>query len=232
MNGNYAVMPMSDYISTCDTIKEKTGADDNHFLSGELPDKIDEVFKAGIQEHMNRLQNYGNKTQYNGAFQATMWNDNTYNPQYPIVASMANNMYAYNTAITDTKVPIDISGASSAVYLFQGATAMVTIVLLKVKSSQTYTNFFQDNSKLKNITFAEGSEIGRSISFADSPLLTAVSAISVINHLVYYKGTINEGKYTVTFHANAWTRLQTWWASEHDGQDVKEYIASLGWATA
>lgn len=226
MSEKYAVMPMSDYISACDTIKEKLGADSNQIKSGILPDKIGEVFEAGKQaendEFWGELQNYGNRTQYNGAFQATMWNDTTYNPKYPIVASMGNNMFAYNTVLTDTKVPIDISGvsgSSGASYVFQGASAMVTIRSIKVKSSQTYTNFFQSCSKLKNITF-EG-EIGRSISFADSPLLTPNSMRSVIDHLVNYKGTTNEGKYTVTFTDDCWNAL--------DAEGLFDPEENLGW---
>lgn len=235
MSGKYAVMPLEDYEAACDAFQEKTGSNINQVKSGELPTKINEVFEAGKQaeydEFWGKLQNYGNKAQYNGAFQANIWTDTTYTPKYPIVASYGNSMFSYNARITDTKVPIDISEATQALYVFQGSTTMVTIRSLKVNASQTYTKFFQDCSKLKNITFAEGSEIGRTISFADSPLLTVESMLSVINHLVNYAGTSNANKYSVTFHANAWSRLQTWWQTENEG-NVKDYIASLGWKTA
>ena len=42
----YAIMPLSDYKSTCDVLREKTGSTGT-IKSGELPDKISEVYEKG-----------------------------------------------------------------------------------------------------------------------------------------------------------------------------------------
>lgn len=42
----YAVMPLRDYVDTCDTIREKTGITDV-IKSGKMADQINEVYKAG-----------------------------------------------------------------------------------------------------------------------------------------------------------------------------------------
>jgi hypothetical protein len=133
--------------------------------------------------------------------------------------------------LTDTKVVIDLSSqATNRLQLFNAATKLVTIRGIKCLAAQTWRDAFTSCKALKNITFVDGAEIGRTISFADSPLLTVESMLSVINHLVNYAGTSDAGKYSVTFHANAWSRLQTWWQTENEG-NVKDYIASLGWGT-
>lgn len=43
---SYAVIPIKDYVDSCDTIREKTGSAET-IKSGEMPDKINDVFKAG-----------------------------------------------------------------------------------------------------------------------------------------------------------------------------------------
>lgn len=236
MSEKYAVMPLADYEAACDAFQEKTGSNINQVKSGELPTKINEVFeagkKAGQDDFWDSYQGNGEASEYTMAFAGARWNDKNYNPKYPIKPKYAcNQMYYQNTNITDTKVEIDLtsSNLTQAYYLFQGATAMVTIRKLIVTSTRSFSNMFQNCSKLKNITF--GGEIGRTISFADSPLLTVESMLSVINHLVNYAGTSNQDKYSVTFHANAWSRLQSWWQTENEG-NVNDYIASLGWKTA
>ena len=41
-----AVMPLTDYVAACDAVREKTGSADT-IKSGEMPDKINDVFKSG-----------------------------------------------------------------------------------------------------------------------------------------------------------------------------------------
>ena len=84
---------------------------------------------------------------------------------------------------------VDTRSASALNSTFQGcSTNLETIekVILKDDGSQTFTNTFINNTKLKNILF-EG-VIGQSISFQHSHLLTHDSLMSIINHL----GTVTE----------------------------------------
>ena len=55
---------------------------------------------------------------------------------------------------------------------------------------------------------------------------------SVINHLVNYKGTADDGKYTLTFHADCWDALEN--SNDYvtpDGTSWRDYVESLGWLT-
>jgi hypothetical protein len=50
----------------------------------------------------------------------------------------------------------------------------------------------------------------------------------VINHLKNYKGTSNEGTYTVTFNGTCWTALEA--TTPPDGYaSWKSYVQELGW---
>ncbi len=238
MSEKYAVMPMSDYTDACDVIQDRTGASSVQVLSGELSAKICEVYDKGRQaeydEFWDKYQAKGTPIVYTYAFAGARWNDVTYNPKYEIkVKTAINSCFYYNNQITDTKVPIDMmsEAVNQIDYMFRGASYLKTIRLLKVQRSLVYTNVFVGCNRLENITF-EG-EIGTSISFADCPLLTVDSMMSVINHLVNYKGTADENKYSVKFHADAWSRLNAWWQdSEAMDNTIQEHIASLGWTTA
>lgn len=232
----HAVMPMAHYEATCDTIQEKTGAESNHIKSGELPTKINEVYEKGkqdgVDEFWDKFQNNGGLQDYNYAFCSTAWTMELYKPKYPIRASYSNMLFAYNTNITDTLVEIDVSSSTSnRTQMFNGASKLETIRMLKVLSGMSYSNMFTGCSKLKNITF-EG-EIGRSISFQSSPL-TPESMRSVIEHLVNYAGTSNDGKYTVTFTDACWGALEADldYPAPEDGMTWREYVdVILGWNT-
>lgn len=237
MSEKYAVMPMSDYTDLCDTIKEKTGATSNHIKSGELPTKIGEVYEAGQKSEYDRFwdkyQYNGNPMGYTYAFAGARWMDDTYNPKYEIkVRTAANSCFYYNNTITDTKVPIDVMSepVNQIDYMFRGCSNLKTIRLLKVQRSLAYTNVFLGCSKLENITF-EG-EIGTSISFADCPLLTPESMISVIDHLVNYAETDNDHAYTVTFTDACWNALEEYMGTQSGDTSMRDYVdIVLGWNT-
>ena len=234
MSEKYAVMPMDDYVSACDTIKDKTGAEDNHILSGELPEKIDEVFEAGKQAYYDwfwdTFQKKGTVAiDYSGAFQTRCWTDETYNPKYRIYPTGANQLFYSNTGITDTKVEIDLTKqTNNRGSLFYGCSKMVTIRKIKSLANQGWTDVFKNCSSLKNVT--HDGEIGRSISYASSPL-TPESMISVIEHLVNYAGTSSDHTYTVTFTDACWTALEAYRdaPSEATWRDYVDIV--LGWNT-
>jgi hypothetical protein len=102
-----------------------------------------------------------------------------------------------------TRLPeIDLSAASSINYAFCYMTELVTIDKLTVSASTTFSYTFDDCSKLENITF--GGEIGKSISFAKSPLLTTASVQSIIDHLKDLTGATAQ---SLTLHADVKAKL-------------------------
>lgn len=195
---------------------------------------LQEAFDAGKQAEQDRFweefQQGGTKfIAYTNAFAYRGWTDDIFNPKYPFLVGGGNSMFAYNTALTDTKQPIDISDISHTqlYYLFQRATNLKTIRKLITHRNRSYTNMFEQCNALENIVF-EG-EIGGSINFSWSPL-TVESMKSVITHLVNFAGTSSEGKYTVTFTSTCWENLEAD-SKAPNGDTWKNYVASLGWLT-
>lgn len=107
-----------------------------------------------------------------------------------------------------------------------------TIELLRVHRNTIYTNTFQWCDNLQNINF--DGEIGQSISFKDSPLLSVESQINIIKHLVDFSGTSDAGTRILTIHPTAFERLNaTYSTPEEVGIDFSgswlSYINSIGW---
>lgn len=236
MSEKYAVMPLADYEAACDAFQEKTGSNINQVKSGELPEKINEVFEKGKQAEQSDFWDTAQKNgtvamSYTSAFQSELWTDETYNPRYKIYPTGCNQMFYGNKAITDTKVEIDLTyQTNNRIALFYGASNMVTIRKIKSLAAIGWDNSFLGCTSLKNITF-EG-EIGRTISFQSSPL-TPVSMRSVIEHLVNYAGTSDDGKYTVTFTDACWGALEADLDNPAPyGITWREYVTNdLGWLT-
>jgi hypothetical protein len=124
-------------------------------------------------------QNNGKRTYYHSAFR-TGWCDGIYNPKYPIVCNgnnSANTMFSY-AAITDTLVPITISGNNATIFYGAG---IVTIHSLDMSGyTGTHQDWFTSCTKLANITMV--GEIPQSVNFKDCPL-TAKSLVSIVEHL-------------------------------------------------
>ena len=80
-----AVMPLSDYVSACDTIREKTETTDL-ISSGELSSKIDDVYEAGQaqseREMWGGITNNNTRTNYEIAFR--YWGAEYLRPPYKI----------------------------------------------------------------------------------------------------------------------------------------------------
>ena len=89
MSECYAVMPFIDYVEACDAIRMKIDETDV-IKSGELPQKIDKVYEAGLQAAKDRywdeLQDYGKRKSYFGFFAGASWTQERLNNlKYPIV---------------------------------------------------------------------------------------------------------------------------------------------------
>lgn len=129
------------------------------------------------------FQNYGNRNHYYYAFSYYNFDDNTYNPKYPIKTGTTNtggqNLFYSSYGITDTKVDIEFEGTANGA--FNSAKIMRTIKKMIVNENTTFTNTFNNAESLESITF-EG-EIAKDIDLHWSTKLTEASIRSIIDHL-------------------------------------------------
>ncbi|MBE7093008.1 MAG: hypothetical protein E7365_07530, partial [Clostridiales bacterium] len=87
-----AIMPLDDYISACEKIREKTGSTET-IKSGELANKINDVYSAGknagggseFDLFWDEYQENGKRTNYDGAFFGVGWTEKTFKPKHDIV---------------------------------------------------------------------------------------------------------------------------------------------------
>ena len=156
--------------------------------------------KAQTKEFWGKLQNYGGRTNYTDAFSSVIWNDNIYDPQYPIVTTLLVRAFR-NSNVTDTKVPIDVTNSSGAALnsAFDGS-KLVKIKELIVTNKITYVTTFRDCSALVDITFT--GEIGQNLDLSDSPLLSEATLTNIVDHLAIVSVAT-----TLTLHATAKAKL-------------------------
>lgn len=152
-----------------------------------LVTKVNEVYTSGINDEKIRVwdirQNSGKRINYLYAFAGTTWYDDIYEPIYPIVASEnATSMFNYSR-VTDTKVPIDLSGSVRNTGNMFDNSKIATIRKLIV-SETTPSIKFTNVSNLENIT-VEG-VIGNDWTFTGCDSLTHDSLMSIINALKNY----------------------------------------------
>jgi hypothetical protein len=179
------------------------------------------VSKGKIEEHdhfWDVFQQNGNRTYYRYAFygqNSGVWTDEIYNPKYPIRAteSIGGDSMFQASAITDTKVDIEIGANSS--YVFISCPQLKTIRKLTVSENTTFNRWFDGCEVLENVTF-EG-VIANDISFVHSLKLTNASVQNIIDHLKNLTGQTTQ---TLTLH-------------EYVGRDVtdnqKAAISAKNW---
>lgn len=189
-----------------------------------------EGYKKGRDDEYDAFwdsyQKNGGRTSYAYAFYSSRWNNEIYNPKYPILPTNSNSIF--NTSyITDTKVDIDLTGAgTNTAGMFQYS-KLEKISKLIVIESTGYSNCFTSCSALKKISF-EGI-IGKNISFSDCPNLSAESIENIIDHLKDYSGTTPTC--TLTLHSSCWTRLANEGSTAPNGKDWRTYAEEKGWLT-
>lgn len=175
-----AVMPISDYKNTCDVIREKIGKTDT-IKSGELADKIGDVYEKGRKSWWADFQQQGNRKPWEYAFYGSQWTDKIYEPVCPFVVSNGYGMF-HLTAITDTKVPIELQNSDVLTTNMFYTSKLVTIRLLKVKESNTFkNNMFSSATALVNITF-EG-VIANTLTMGACSKLSKESILSIFSCL-------------------------------------------------
>ena len=139
----------------------------------------------GMQYEHDRIwddvQQNGNRTNYREYFMSKGWKSGTtYNPKHPITCGANGATSMFNgSPITDTLVPISISGANLSVFY---GSSIKTIPLLIIGSGiSSMGDWFNNMTNLEDITI-EG-EIYLSTKFAQSTKLTAKSMVSIVEHL-------------------------------------------------
>ena len=146
----------------------------------------EEAYMAGKKYEYDKFwdvyQKKGNRTNYAFSFYNLGWNNDTYNPKYPINASgNTNSVFGYSQ-FTDTKVDIDISKATSVESIFSNCIYLKKIKNLKVSKDTPFKNTsFIKCYDLEDITVT--GTIGQSIWFGDSTLLSKKSIKNIIGCL-------------------------------------------------
>lgn len=173
----------------------------------QLKEDIDAVYEAGKEAERKAFwevyQYGGSRTFHNYAFYGAFWTDETYNPIYTIKIRANNTNAFYQCGATDSKVSIDISGASlNNTFRYSN---FVTIRELIVNESTSASTGFGYMSNLENVTIS--GTIGKSWNMGDSPL-TAESLKSMISCLKDYTGTESEYSYTLTLKTSAFEALE------------------------
>lgn len=142
------------------------------------------IFDAGKQTERNAFwEEYYTTNSWTYAFYGLMWSDKNYNPPETIKpASGTNAASMYQTCtITDTKVPLDLSGVSSINYIFYNAKYLKTIQDITFPTNGTTSNAFAGCSALENITVSGSTQI--SLAFNSCTKLNKASIESIINAL-------------------------------------------------
>jgi hypothetical protein len=174
----------------------------------QIADNQQRVYNAGLSaggvyydRFWDNYQNYGDRRNYEFAFSGAGWNDESYNPKYPIIATETAFRMFDDTNVTDTKVDINIGTTTGC--LFENATKLVTIrKLILANGSPNGNSWFSYCYALKNITF-EGT-IGASISFKECSKLTNESIQSIIEHLKDLTGLTTQN---LILHATVGAKL-------------------------
>ena len=146
--------------------------------------RYDEGVEAGKQEEQQAFwevyQRGGRRNQYRNAFYDACWNDENYNPKYPIICSALSSSAFEYCGITDTKVDITVTNINTT-NVFRNCTALKTIRKLNVGNGGVlFTNWFTNCTSLENIVIEGVIDVDFDIHW--SPL-TLDSLMSVINAL-------------------------------------------------
>lgn len=205
----------------------------------------------------NNFNNNGNRTNCTRAFSETRF-DLTTIPEGLIKPTADSNMVFYNAEyITIPKNTIDLSGVPrgtstncSAYNLFgwcikltevqdlglpiqyayyqtyQYCRKLKTIEIIRCDKNTIFTNTFSNCNELESVTF-EG-EIGKSISFLQSPNLTEDTLKGIVDHLYDYS-TEDPGTNTLTLHATAMKTLKNILDIHKSGSTYYQTILNKGW---
>lgn len=135
-------------------------------------------------EQLEFWEEYYTTASWAYAFYGSMWSDRNYNPHKtitPTSGTSAAAMYQTST-ITDTKVPLDLSGATNINYIFYNAKQLKTIYDITFPLSATTSSAFYGCTALENITVCGNTQV--SLDFKACTLLKTASIVSIIEALL------------------------------------------------
>lgn len=141
-------------------------------------------------------------------------------------SGVTNADSAFNSANVSTLPKLDFSGFTGTLNTTFAYAQAITIEEIVFNENAKFTNTFQGETRLINIT-ASGT-IGNTISFSSCPLSVA-SMKSIINALKDYSGTDKEGANTISFSSECWNALETD-STAPTGTTWREYVQNKGWA--
>lgn len=177
------------------------------------------VFEAGKKVFWDAYQQKGARKNFSNAFRDVGWDDNSYDPQYPLNGTSYTNSF-YGSLITDTKVDIYFPGTSTG-YVFGQCKKLVTIRKLIVEEKTSFVGAFDGCDSLENIVI-EGTIGAEGYNFSWSPL-THDSLMSIINALKDYSEDTSGTDWLVTLGSENIAKLT----------EDELYIAeSKGWRIA
>lgn len=201
---DYVLMPGTHYQDICQAVREKTGKE-ALLRSGELADEIRGMTGGDFYDAFwDAYQQGGKRDNYFQRFIQDGWNDETFQPKYPITckgSSSYGRSVFYNSRMTRIPVPIIITGVS-AKEMFNQCTKLVTIDRLVMDGVTDCATMFSGCSLLQNLNI-EGS-VDVNLSLSATAVLTEESVQKVINCLaVLPEGTTR----TLTLHNAVGSRL-------------------------
>ena len=180
---------------------------------------ISEDVQSDDYDFWEIYQQGGSRTDYSFAFNGTGWTDDVFKPKYIIKPIIAQNMLSNGckiTVINDEnfdfsectnainlcylspqirEANIDISNITNFTGGFYYCSLLNSITLRNINNTCTFANSFYTCASLVNFNMTGA--IGKSISFANSPLLSNTSIQNIIDGLEDLTGQTTQ---TITFH--------------------------------
>lgn len=153
----------------------------------------------------------GTKKHYSYAYAFDGWNDENYDPIFPIVsrtASGINSIFFWNEAITDTKVPITATGACNQAFANSNIKYIRKLIWGNITNN---SNMFLNCTKLEELN-CEGIIDITGINLQWSTKLSRESITSVINCLSTTTSglsvTLSKTAVENAFTTEEWTALE------------------------
>lgn len=196
--------------------------------SGELADKVDEVYEAGEQAEYDHfwdaLQQNGTRKDYYAFFAG--WGVEEFKPKYDITAHSNFSLF-YNSKITVIPKLIMFAGGQNVFAYAAKLTTIESLVLNAPESARTFDgSSFTGVTALKHINQITGT-IRQHLTMSTCPL-SVDSMKNIINALADYSGTSNEDAYALTVSSTCWANLEASGLSPI-GDTWQNYVISKGW---
>lgn len=174
----------------------------------------------------------GNRLNFKMAFSGDYWTDETFSPRYDIVPRIAERIFegtkivdligclercavimdfsqcqTFNYMLTNGATikhfpPIDLSASAGFQDGFRYASSLESASLVNVAEKHTWSNAFANCSSLVDLSIS--GTIGKTISFAQSKLLSEASVQNIIDVLADLTGQTAQ---TITFHKDVGAKL-------------------------